>query len=71
MDPGFRDRISDLHDRALECAPEERRAFLENACNGDLALLEEVESLLRVRVRCGALSRNARGGCVRRLCPNR
>src|SRR4051812_41780000 len=47
MDPGSRDRIADLHDRALECAPEERRAFLENACNGDHALLEEVESLLR------------------------
>ena len=47
MDPGSRNRIADLHDRALECAPEERRAFLENACNGDHALLEEVESLLR------------------------
>ena len=47
MDPGPRDRIADLHDRALECAPEERRAFLEHACNGDHALLEEVESLLR------------------------
>jgi serine/threonine protein kinase/Tol biopolymer transport system component len=47
MDPGSRDRIADLHDRALECAPEERRAFLENACNGDHAVLEEVESLLR------------------------
>ena len=41
-----RDRISDLYHRALECAPDERRAFLENACNGDHALLEEVESLL-------------------------
>ena len=47
MDSGSRDRIADLHDRALEFAPEERRAFLENACNGDHALLEEVESLLR------------------------
>ena len=47
MDPGSRDRIADLHDRALECAPEERRAFLENACHGDHALLEEVESLLQ------------------------
>jgi eukaryotic-like serine/threonine-protein kinase len=47
MDPGSRDRIADLHDRALECAPEERRAFLENACREDHALLEEVESLLR------------------------
>ena len=47
MAPGSRDRITDLHDRALACAPEERRAFLENACNGDHALQEEVESLLR------------------------
>ena len=47
MDPGSRDRIAVLLDRALECAPEERRAFLEHACNGDHALLEEVESLLR------------------------
>ena len=46
MDPRSRERIADLHDRALECAREERRAFLEDACNGDHALLEEVESLL-------------------------
>jgi serine/threonine protein kinase/Tol biopolymer transport system component len=47
MDTPSRDRIAYLHDRALERAPEERRAFLENACNGDHALLDEVESLLR------------------------
>jgi eukaryotic-like serine/threonine-protein kinase len=47
MDRGYRDRISDLHHRVLDCAPEERRAFLEKACDGDHALLEEVESLLR------------------------
>src|SRR4051794_4829649 len=40
-------RVSDLYHRALECAPEARRAFLENACNGNHAVLEEVESLLR------------------------
>src|SRR3954447_16231929 len=40
-------RVSDLYHRALECPPEARRAFLENACNGNHALLEEVESLLR------------------------
>ena len=39
--------MTDLHDRALACAPGERRAFLEHACDGDHALLEEVESLLR------------------------
>jgi eukaryotic-like serine/threonine-protein kinase len=47
MEPAPRDRISDLHHRALQCAPDERRAFLEKVCEGDHALLEEVESLLR------------------------
>ena len=39
MDPGLpRDRISDPYHRALACSPEERRAFLEEACDGDVAL---------------------------------
>src|SRR3954470_328058 len=46
MDAGARNRIADLHDRALERAPEERHAFLQNACDGDQALLDEVASLL-------------------------
>src|SRR4051812_21616635 len=46
MDAGGRNRIADLHDRALERAPEERHAFLQNACDGDQALLDEVASLL-------------------------
>ena len=47
MEPKPRqDRISDLFHRALACAPQGRRVFLEDACNGDHALLEEVESLL-------------------------
>ena len=41
-----RDLISDLYDRALALAPEERGAFLAEACNGDEALRQEVESLL-------------------------
>ena len=41
-----RDLISDLYHRALARAPEERAAFLVEACNGDEALREEVESLL-------------------------
>ena len=48
MEPGpSRDRISDLYHRALACTPEERSAFLEEACDGDEALREELESLLR------------------------
>jgi serine/threonine protein kinase len=41
-----RDLISDLYHRALARAPEERAAFLIEACHGDEALREEVESLL-------------------------
>ena len=48
MEPGpSRDRISDLYHRALACTPEDRGAFLEEACDGDTRLREEVESLLR------------------------
>ena len=48
MEPGpSRDRISDLYHRALECTPEQRRTFLEQACDGDATLRREVESLLR------------------------
>jgi serine/threonine protein kinase len=42
-----RDRISDLYHRALACTPEERNTFLEAACDGDAALRDELESLLR------------------------
>jgi serine/threonine protein kinase len=41
-----RDLISNLYHAALARAPEERAAFLIEACSGDEALREEVESLL-------------------------
>ena len=41
-----RELISDLYHRALARTPEERAAFLVEACNGDEALREEVASLL-------------------------
>jgi serine/threonine protein kinase/Tol biopolymer transport system component len=40
-------RVSDLYHRALERTPDQRLAFLQEACDGDDALREEVESLLR------------------------
>ena len=46
MSSDRRDLISDLYHGALARAPEDRAAFLVEACNGDLALREEVESLL-------------------------
>ena len=39
-------RISDLYHAALERALEERSAFLAQACDGDDALRQEMESLL-------------------------
>jgi serine/threonine protein kinase len=45
-----RDRISDLYHQALECPPDTRSEFLKKACDGDQALREEVESLLRYEV---------------------
>jgi serine/threonine-protein kinase len=47
MEPDRRNRISDLYHAALARAPEERRAFLTDACNEDDVLRQEVESLLQ------------------------
>ena len=46
MSTDRRDLISDLYHRALARAPEERPAFLTEACKGDDGLRQEVESLL-------------------------
>ena len=46
MPSARRDLISDLYHRALARAPEERIAFLAEACDGDESLREEVVSLL-------------------------
>jgi serine/threonine protein kinase len=42
-----RHRISDLHHAALARPPEERGAFLRDACDANEALRQEVESLLQ------------------------
>lgn len=39
-------RIEEVFEAALECAPRERTSLLEEACEGDLSLRQEVESLL-------------------------
>ncbi len=46
MEPDRRSQISDLYHAALARAPGERSAFLEEACDGDEDLQQEVESLL-------------------------
>jgi len=39
-------QINDLFQSATECPPDERAAFLDQACHGDKGLRREVESLL-------------------------
>ena len=46
MEPDSRERLSALFHAALARRPEERRAFLQDECRGDSALLAEVASLL-------------------------
>jgi eukaryotic-like serine/threonine-protein kinase len=40
-------KLGPLFARALAVAPQDRAAFLENACGGDAALRRELDSLLR------------------------
>ena len=47
METARRELISRLYHAALERPPAERNAFLKDACSGDTALQEELESLLR------------------------
>ncbi len=44
-------RVADLVAHALELAPEQRAAYLDEACGGDLALRAEVDALLSVAPR--------------------
>ncbi len=46
MEPERRNQISDLYHAALQRPPGERAAFLNEACDGDEALRQEIESLL-------------------------
>ena len=46
MNPGRWQQVNDLFHSAVECAPEERATFLDDACRGDESLRREVNSLL-------------------------
>src|SRR5258708_2361160 len=46
MKPELRPEIDRIFHSVLECKPEERAGFLEEACAGDESLLREVEALL-------------------------
>jgi len=46
MNPERWHQLEQIYNSVLECNPEERNAFLVEACAGDEALRKEVESLL-------------------------
>ena len=46
MTPERWQKVKEIFQAALECAPDERSDFLSSACGGDEALRKEVESLL-------------------------
>jgi hypothetical protein len=46
VNPGRWQQVNDLFHSAVERAPEERAAFLDEACHGDETLRREVNSLL-------------------------
>jgi serine/threonine protein kinase len=73
-----RDRVSDLYHAALRRTPAERSAYLKEACAGNEALQQEVESLLRYEPGSRFLERpvaaladmaNAPGAVVRQFGP--
>jgi eukaryotic-like serine/threonine-protein kinase len=56
------EQIERLYHAALECAPEAREAFLDEACAGDEDLRREVAGLLACDVRgslCHAMANNS------------
>src|SRR5262245_58252321 len=53
MTPERYHRIGQLFDEALERAPEQRSAFLAQACQGDAELRAEVEKLLAHQIESG------------------
>jgi serine/threonine protein kinase len=56
-DPDRWRRITAILDQALDLSPEERRAFLDEACAGDAELRAEVEDFLAADAEAGAFLR--------------
>ena len=53
MTPERWQQVDKLLEQALEEKPDRRAAFLDEACNGDAALRQEVESLLSAHGKAG------------------
>ena len=64
MAPDRRHEISHLYHAALKHEPAERTAFLKEACEGDEALRQEIESLLRYESGSGRFLETPASGVV-------
>ena len=58
-DPGRWSRIKEIFHFALTCVPEQRAAFVRDACGEDVALRNEVESLLAAHAAAGSFAERA------------
>jgi hypothetical protein len=52
--PSRQELIKEIFGAALDLKPEERSAFLDNACNGDSELRREVDALLAAHADAGS-----------------
>jgi serine/threonine protein kinase len=52
-------RVKEIFQSALECVPDQRPAFLRDACGADVALRDEVESLLAAHADAGSFADGA------------
>jgi Tol biopolymer transport system component len=52
-------RVKEIFQSALECLPDERPEYLRDACGGDVALRNEVESLLGAHADAGSFADGA------------
>jgi eukaryotic-like serine/threonine-protein kinase len=58
-DPGRWRRVNEIFHSALAWAPDQRTAFLRDACGEDAALMGEVESLLAAHIAAGSFAEGA------------
>ena len=62
MKPERWQRIDEIFGVALQHKPDERKAFLDEACRGDEELRQEVESLLAAEESSRQVHRRTRNG---------
>jgi len=68
MTPERWQQVDKLLERALEQEPEHRASFLDEACEGDAVLRQEVESLLAAHKKAGGFIESGPWGASAGAC---